>query len=85
MVTAFEFRLVPVNMILGGAMLLPATSEVLEGYLDYSAQAPEELTTISMLTIAPPAPFVPAEVVGKPVFLVLAVYDGDNRGWPAGR
>jgi FAD/FMN-containing dehydrogenase len=77
-VTAFEFRLAPVNMILGGALLLPATSDVLEGYLDYSPTAPEELTTISMLVNAPPAPFVPAELVGKPVFLVLAVHAGDD-------
>ncbi|HEY3058629.1 MAG TPA: FAD-binding oxidoreductase [Chloroflexota bacterium] len=76
-VTAFEFRLAPVNMILGGAMMLPATSDVLEAYLDYSRAAPEELTTITMLMQAPPAPFVPAELVGKPVLMPLVVFDGD--------
>jgi len=76
-VTAFEFKLAPVDMVLGGALMLPATPEVLEGYLDYSRRAPEELTTITMLMPAPPAPFVPAELVGKPVLIAFTVYAGD--------
>jgi len=76
-VTAFEFQMAEVNMILGGALMLPATREVLEGYLDYSLRAPEELTTITMLMAAPPAPFVPAEMVGKPVLLAFVAYAGD--------
>jgi FAD/FMN-containing dehydrogenase len=76
-VTAFEFRLDEEATILGGAMLLPATSEAVEGYLDYSLRAPEELTTISMLMPAPPVPMIPAELHGKPVFMVLVCYAGD--------
>ncbi|HET6315524.1 MAG TPA: FAD-binding oxidoreductase [Chloroflexota bacterium] len=78
-VTAFEFRLAPVNMIYGGAMILPATSEVLAGYLDYSLRAPEELTTISMLTTLPPAPIFPPQLHGKTVLLSFVCYDGDAQ------
>jgi hypothetical protein len=53
-VTAFEFKLAEVDIILGGALMLPATAEALEGYLDYSLRAPEELTTITMMMAAPP-------------------------------
>jgi hypothetical protein len=58
-------------------MLLPATADVVEGYLDYSLRAPEELTTISMLMTLPPAPVFPAELHGKTAFMVMVCYVGD--------
>ena len=58
-VTEFVFRLAPVGQILGGELMLPASREVLRGYLDYAAAAPDDLTTIANLMYAPPAP-VPA-------------------------
>jgi len=76
-VTAFEFRLAPVSTILGGAMLLPVTSEVLAEYFDFSQRAPEELTTISMLMPAPPAPNIPPHLHGKAVLMAFVCFDGD--------
>lgn len=76
-VTEFTFQLAPVKEILGGALLLPASREVLRGYLDYVATAPEDLTTIANLTHAPPAPFVPKERVGETVLSILACWSGD--------
>src|SRR3712207_8439702 len=35
--------------ILGGELILPASREVLRGYLDYAASAPDDLTTIANL------------------------------------
>ena len=55
-VTEFVFRLAPVGQILGGELMLPASREVLRGYLDYAAAAPDDLTTIANLMYAPPAP-----------------------------
>lgn len=75
-VTEFTFRLAPVGQILGGDLMLPATREVLRGYLDYIAAAPDELTTIGHLMHAPPAPYVPAERVGEPVLSILVCWTG---------
>lgn len=69
-VTEFEFDLPRVAQVHGGAVLLPATREVVRGYLEYAPRATDELTTIAMLMAAPPAPFVPESLVGT---LVLAV------------
>ncbi len=75
-VTEFTFRLAPVGQILGGELLLPASREVLRGYLDYVTTAPDELTTIANLMHAPPAPHVPQERVGEPVLSILVCWTG---------
>jgi hypothetical protein len=71
------FRLAPVSQILGGELMLPASREVLRGYLDYAASAPDDLTTIANLIYAPPAPHVPQEHVGKLVLSILVSWTGD--------
>jgi FAD/FMN-containing dehydrogenase len=76
-VTEFEFRLAPVGQVLGGALVLPATREVLRGYLDYVASAPDGLTTVANLMHAPPAPFIPADRIGDLVLMVLTCWSGD--------
>jgi FAD/FMN-containing dehydrogenase len=75
-VTEFTFRMAPVDTILGGVLVLPATKEVLRGYLDYSVAAPDDLTTIGNVMHCPPAPFIPAEYVGQPVFVMLTCWTG---------
>ena len=76
-VTEFVFRLAPVGQILGGELILPATREVLRGYLDYAASAPDDLTTIGNLLYAPPAPHVPQEQVGDLVLSILVCWTGE--------
>ena len=75
-ITEFTYRLAPVGQILGGELLLPATREVLRGYLDYVVTAPDELTTIANLMHAPPAPYVPADRVGEPVLSIYVCWTG---------
>jgi FAD/FMN-containing dehydrogenase len=75
-VTEFVFRLAPVGQILGGGIMLPANRQVLRGYLDYIASAPDDLTTIAHLMHAPPAPFVPQERVGEVVLTILVCWTG---------
>jgi FAD/FMN-containing dehydrogenase len=75
-VTEFTYRLAPVGQILGGQLMLPASREVIRGYLDYVVTAPEDLTTIADLTHAPPAPFVPQERVGELVLSILVCWTG---------
>jgi FAD/FMN-containing dehydrogenase len=78
-VTSFEYRLHPVGpIVLAGVMLYPAARarEVLGFYRDCIASAPDELTTIVVLTMAPPAPFLPPSVHGQPVVIIGACYAG---------
>ena len=56
-VTAFEFDLVELGpTVVGGLVLYPAEEapEVLRRYRDWAANAPEEITTILALRLAPP-------------------------------
>ena len=75
-VAELELRLAPVAQILGGEIVLPATREVLRGYLEYTASAPDDLSTIGNLMHAPPFPHVPPELVGEVVFSVLVCWSG---------
>ena len=75
-VTEFTYRLAPVSHILGGLLVLPATREVIRGFLDYVVSAPDELTTLADVTTAPDLPFMPAEWAGRPVLMVLAAWCG---------
>jgi hypothetical protein len=68
--------LAPVGQILGGAIVLPATREVIRGYLDYSVAAPDDLTTIANLMYLPPLPVIPRERVGELAFVILTVWSG---------
>lgn len=76
-IVEFEFQLVPVKMIYGGALVLPATREVVRAYLEHSIAAPDELSSTATITHAPPAPFVPEDRVGERVLLILAAWTGD--------
>ncbi len=75
-VTRFQYRLHPVAMVTGGALFLPLARDVLRGLIEVSAAAPEELTQITMIMRMPPAPFVPAELVGTPAVMVMPVHAG---------
>ncbi len=73
--TRFEFRLETAGEVLGGALALPATPDVLRAYLECTTEAPDELTTIGAVLHLPPAPFIPPEhhgALGLGVFLVCA-------------
>ena len=75
-VTSFEYRLHPVADILGGPTFFPLDGDVLRGYRDLMAEAPEELDALLGLALAPPAPFIPQEWHGRPVCVVLACWTG---------
>jgi FAD/FMN-containing dehydrogenase len=77
-VTRFQFKLYPVGGILGGALFMPATRDVLRSLVPIAASAPEELTTISFVMALPPAPFFPAELVGTMSLTIMFVWSGDD-------
>jgi len=79
-VTSFEFQLHKVGpIVLAGLLihLLDNAREVARAYRDYVEQSPEELVTALAIVQAPPAPFVPPELVGTPVFGIVVFYIGD--------
>lgn len=81
-VTGFQYRLVEVPQIYGGALVLPATKDVIREYAKLSLEAPEELTSISMVIKAPPMPFIPEDKVGTPSLIVFTAYSGDVEKGP---
>ena len=78
-VTSFEYRLHPVGpIVLAGPIFHPLHNapEVLRFYREFAATAPDELTTIFELELAPPLPSLPEDVHGKPIVMVGACYAG---------
>jgi FAD/FMN-containing dehydrogenase len=76
-VTRFQYRLHPVDTVIGGALFLPATKATLRGLVDAAKAAPDELTMIAFVMQAPPLPMIPAEAHGQLVLMILPVYAGD--------
>jgi len=75
--TRFQFRLHPVDSVVGGMLILPATPEVIAGFVAEAEAAPEELSTIANVMAAPPMPFLPAEFHGKLIVMGMLVYAGE--------
>jgi FAD/FMN-containing dehydrogenase len=79
-VTEFEFDLVPLGpMVLAGPILwaMEDSPEVLRFYRDWVADAPDELMTIIIHRKAPPLPFVPDDLHGKRIVMVICCWAGD--------
>jgi FAD/FMN-containing dehydrogenase len=76
-VTRFHYRLHPLEGIVGGMLVLPATPEAVASFIAEAEAAPEELTTIANVMPAPPMPFLPADRQGELVILAFMVYAGD--------
>jgi FAD/FMN-containing dehydrogenase len=72
--TRFKFRLHELDQILGGMLMLPATPAVVSSFVAAAEAAPEELSTIASVMLAPPLPFVPAEHHGRPVLMAQLVH-----------
>jgi len=76
-VTRFQYRLQPVDQVVGGVLVLPATAETVEGFIAAAEAAPEELSTIANVMNCPPMPFVPEEHHGSLVILAMLCHSGD--------
>jgi hypothetical protein len=78
-VTEFEFRLNPLGPnVVAGPVFWPIeeSPNVLRFYRDWIAAAPDDLMTIVIHRKAPPLPFIPPELHGKPVVAVVCCYAG---------
>jgi FAD/FMN-containing dehydrogenase len=74
--TRFRYRLHPVSTVTGGLLVLPATPNVVAGFVAEAEAAPEELSAIANVMPAPPLPFLPAEHHGRLVVLAFLVHAG---------
>jgi FAD/FMN-containing dehydrogenase len=78
-VTEFELRLHELGpIVLAGLALwqLDHAGEVLRGWRDYMDGAPDELSSACVIVTAPPAPFVPEHLQGKPALGLAVLYVG---------
>jgi FAD/FMN-containing dehydrogenase len=83
-VTEFRFRVHPVPPLYAGLFMWPsaAAPRVLERYLALAVEAPRDLAMVAAQVVAPPAPFVPAELQLQPVVAVAAAWTGDAAAGP---
>src|SRR5215208_1892466 len=75
--TRFQYRLHEVDTIVGGMMILPATPDVISSFVALAETAPEELSTIANVMVAPPMPFLPPEAHGQLIIMAMLVYAGE--------
>jgi FAD/FMN-containing dehydrogenase len=75
--TRFLYRLHPVSTVVGGMLVLPATPDVIAGFMAAAEAAPEELSGIANVMPMPPMPFIPDEAHGKLSIMALLVHAGD--------
>jgi FAD/FMN-containing dehydrogenase len=88
-VTSFEYQLHPVGPLLHAGLLFYALEDaarVMREWREFMHEAPDELTTgVSFMTL-PPAPFIPAELQGRPGLGMFVVHAGDpDKGEEATR
>jgi FAD/FMN-containing dehydrogenase len=75
--TRFHYRLQPIDTIVGGMMILPASAGAITRFIVESEAAPEELSTIANVMNCPPMPFVPEEFHGSLVIMGLVAWCGE--------
>jgi FAD/FMN-containing dehydrogenase len=79
-VTSFEYRVFPVGpTVMAGAVAWRGEDApaVLRFYKELTANAPRELTCVMVLRIAPPAPWLPKEIHGKPIAVMFVCHTGE--------
>jgi FAD/FMN-containing dehydrogenase len=78
-VTGIDYALYPVGPeVVGGLVAWPASEapRVLELYRTLADAAPPELTLVVLMRLAPPAPWLPTAIHGKPIVAMLACHSG---------
>ena len=75
-VTRLQFRLHPLDEVLAGDILLPATRDVLRSLVPVLLAAPDELTAMPLIMLAPQNPAIPDEHHGRPVVSLSVAWSG---------
>jgi len=80
-VTGIDYRLYEVGPeITGGVVAWPASEApaVIDLYRTLAEKAPEDLTLVTFIRPAPPAPWLPKDMHGKPIVAILACHSGGS-------
>jgi FAD/FMN-containing dehydrogenase len=80
-VTSFTFRLHPVEPLVMAGMLgypLSAAPEVLATLTELHEAGEENFAGVAAFRLAPPAPFVPGDIVGMPIIAVIPAWFGEH-------
>jgi FAD/FMN-containing dehydrogenase len=74
-VTALEFELLPITEVFGGALFFPVerAAEVMHAWHEFTATAPDEVTSVARTLAFPPLPEIPEPMRGKSFAVVEAV------------
>jgi FAD/FMN-containing dehydrogenase len=75
--TRFRYRLHPLDRMVGGMLLLPATAELIEAFVAEAEAAPEELSAIANIMVAPPVPELPEQAHGELIVMALLCWAGE--------
>jgi FAD/FMN-containing dehydrogenase len=65
--TRIEYRLHPLDAVVGGPIFQPLSAEIMRFYDEFSADLPDELTTLGAATFGPD---------GKPAFVTVVCWSG---------
>jgi FAD/FMN-containing dehydrogenase len=78
-VTALEMQLYPVGELYAGGLFFPIqrTAEVLHAWRQWTATAPDDVTSIAHILRLPPLPELPEALRGRAFAIVEAAYLGD--------
>ena len=81
LVTAIEFELLPIGGLYAGALAWPweRSAEVLSGWAEWTAGAPEEISSSARMIQFPPLPQIPDPLRGRQLVMIDGVWDGDRE------
>ncbi|HUB98666.1 MAG TPA: FAD-binding oxidoreductase [Solirubrobacterales bacterium] len=79
-VTALEFELFPIEQVYAGVLFFPfeRAEEALQGWLAWTADAPEEVTSVGRLLQFPPFEEIPEPLRGQAFAVIEATFLGDE-------
>jgi FAD/FMN-containing dehydrogenase len=78
-VTQLRYRLTEIREVHGGVLLFEPDAHLLGALVDAIADGPDELSAMVNVLAAPPAPFVPERLRGRPVLAVIGAHSGSPR------
>ena len=81
LVTALEFELLPITGLYAGALAWPweRSAEVLTRWAEWTAVAPEEISSSARMIQFPPLPQIPDPLRGRQLVMIDGVWDGERE------
>ncbi len=74
--TRFLYQLQEADRVIGGMLMLPATPERIVALMEEAVGAPDGLSGMINVMVAPPAPPFPPELHGRPIVMAMLVHSG---------